>query len=340
MDNRPRYPDPLARKLARFAAGHALFAPGARIGVAVSGGSDSVALLLLLHALAPAAGWQLTVLHFDHAWRADSAADAAFVAALARRLGWPVRLARAHSPRATADREQHARRARYAFFQQCVAAEDLAWVGTAHTADDQAETVMLRLLRGSGPTGLAGILPRRGLVPGGPAMLARPLLWARREELRAWLRSQAQPWCDDPTNLDLHPRRNRLRLGFLPPLAAAFNPSLVRSLCDLADIVRAEEEYWAGVVASAFARLWQPHPAGGRFPRADFASLPLALRRRLVREAVRRLQGDLRQLDFRAADEVVEWAASAARHPRQRRLARVECRVAARALDFVLALKL
>ena len=332
--------DPLARRLAAFAARHAMFAPGARIGVAVSGGSDSMALLLLLHALASAAGWQLTVLHYDHAWRPDSATDARFVAAVARRLGWPLRRARARAPLPQADREQQARRARYAFFQRAAAASGLACVATAHTADDQAETVLLRLLRGTGPAGLAGILPRRSLASGAATLLVRPLLWARRDELRAWLLRHRQDWREDRTNQDLHPRRNRLRLQFLPALAAAFNPALVRGLCDLAEIVRAEEELWAAALARAFARLWQPQAAGGRFPRADFAALPLALRRRLVREAVRAIQGDLRQVDFLAIEEVAEWAASAARHPRLRRLGRVECRVSARALDFAPELKL
>jgi tRNA(Ile)-lysidine synthase len=334
----PRRSDALTRGLAAFAGRHGLFGAGARIGVAVSGGADSVALLLLLDGLAAASGWQLTVLHYDHAWRAESGADAAFVAALARRLGWPLRGARARAPLPMADREQQARRARYAFFER--AGAELDWVATAHTADDQAETVLLRLLRGAGPAGLAGILPRRALAPGSRVRLARPLLWARREALRAWLGRREQPWREDRTNQDLHPRRNRVRHEFLPPLAAAFNPGLVRGLCDLAEILRAEEEVWAAALAGTFARLWQPGRGGGGFRRDAFARLPLALRRRLVREAVGRVQGDLLRVDFRAVQEVVDWAACSSRHPRVRRLGRVECRVSAQAIEFALALKL
>ena len=330
----------MARQLSAYAARHGWFAPGARIGVAVSGGADSVAMLLLLHALAPGLGWQLTVLHFDHASRSDSAADAEFVTALASELSWPVCAGRAPSPAPDADREQQGRRSRYAFFRECAIVHALDWVATAHTADDQAETVLLRMLRGAGPTGLAGILPWRPLAADGPARLARPLLWARRDELRAWLRSQSQVWREDPTNQDLHPRRNRLRLEFLPALAAGFNPALVRDLCRLAEIAHAEEEYWAAAVAPAFRRLWQESASGGRFPRDDFAQQPLALRRRLVREAVRRVQGDLRQVDFRSVDDVVNWAAAPVHHARLRRLGRVDCRVSARALDFACALKL
>ncbi|MGH9467308.1 MAG: tRNA lysidine(34) synthetase TilS [Terriglobales bacterium] len=304
-----------------------LLGPGDRVAVAVSGGADSVALLLLLHAAGARRGWQISVAHFDHAWRAESSADAEFVQALADRLGLPL-----HSGRAAAapaqDREQQARRQRYAFFASLIAASSADRVATAHTADDQAETVLLRLLRGCSPAGLAGILPRRndGII--------RPLLGLGRAQLRAWLAERNETWREDPSNADLRHARNLLRHRFLPELAAGFNPALAAHLANFAELARAEEAFWAGYLDPLWRRLWAPGPDGGSFPRDALLALPLAVQRRLLREAVRRLQGDVRALDSLALQQVLDWAGSPARHPRRRQIARCECLITAHKVEL------
>lgn len=305
------------------------FRPGDRIAAAVSGGADSVALFLLLAELAPAHGLQLSIAHFDHRWRPESAAEAGFVRALAEEHKVGFHLGEAETEPPQRDREQAGRRQRYAFFTSLIRAGATDFVATAHTADDQAETVLLRLLRGSGPAGLAGILPRRG------DGIVRPLLAFRRAELRAWLEARHQPWREDATNADLGPRRNLLRHRFLPELAAAFNPALAAHLASLASFAGAENEFWDAYLDPLLSRLWTSTPTGGTLPRKELLALPLAVQRRLLRAAVERLQGNVRGLDALALEEVLAWLAATTLHPRRRPLARCTCLVTARTLELI-----
>lgn len=323
--------DSLARRVLDAIERQHLLRPGCRLGVAVSGGSDSVALLLILRELSAALGLQLALVHLDHAWRRESGRDAAFVAGLARGFELPLHAERAaaRESRAAGNREQLGRRMRYAFFHRLIAAGALDVVATAHTADDQAETLLLRLLRGAAPAGLAGILPARD-----QGRIVRPLLGVRRLELQQWLERRHQPWRDDPTNLDLARRRNRVRLETLPQLARQFNPRLVERLAAMAEIARAEEALWAGALPSWFERTFTASPGGLAAPRHALAALPLALQRRLLREAVRRLQGDLRQLTFGALEALLAWLPLAPAPPRRWQLARVECRLTAHTLEL------
>jgi len=336
----------LERQLADWVRRHRLLGPGDRIGVAVSGGSDSVALLRLLHAAAESCGWQLAVAHFDHGWRPSSGADAEFVAGLAATFGLPFHLGRASAPRGQPPRhdpEQTARRERYAFFHALIAAGHVGRIATAHTLDDQAETVLLRLLRGTGPGGLAGVLPLRGLgraTPGKPPdLVVRPLLWATRIELRAWLDTLGQRWREDPTNLDLTRRRNWVRHQLLPMMTAA-NPALARRLAATAAIAQAEEAFWAGYLAPLSQRLWTPvgdRGHGGlaiRARRAELAPLPVAVQRRLLRDGIRRVQGHLRRVDFQGIEAVIAALADAVPRPRRFHCGAVICRLDARQLEL------
>lgn len=305
------------------------FQPGDRIAAAVSGGADSVALFLLLAELAPVYGLQLSIAHFDHHWRPESAADAAFVRGLAAQHSVDFHLGEAPAAPPARDREQAGRRQRYAYFTALIGAGRADFIATAHTADDQAETVLLRLLRGAGPSGLAGILPRRadGII--------RPLLGFRRAELRAWLEARQQPWREDATNADLGPRRNLLRHRFVPELAAAFNPALAVHLASLASFAQAENEFWASYLEPLLSHLWTPTTTGGTLPRKELLALPLAVQRRLLRAAVERLQGDVRGLDSLALEEILAWLAAPARRPRRRSLARCSCLLTARTLELI-----
>ncbi len=192
---------------------------------ALSGGSDSVAQLLLLCDLAAAGHLVLAgAAHLNHQLRPDAARDEQFCRALCARLGVPLMVATAPVPALAAEArvsiEVAARRVRYAFLERARIACDAAVVAVAHTADDQAETVLLRLLRGAGPRGLRGILPVRGTV-------VRPLLDCTRAALRADLTRRGETWVDDATNADVAQPRNRVRHELiLPLLAGRFQPAV------------------------------------------------------------------------------------------------------------------
>lgn len=215
-----------------------LLRAGQRVGVAVSGGGDSVALLMLLAELRAKLGIVLSAVHFNHKIRGKASdADEKFVAALAEKLGVTLHVGQAdvaaEAKREKTNLEDTARRARYGFFERLAQQGVVDIVATAHTMDDQAETVLARILRGTGIPGLAGIHPVAGKV-------VRPLLDFRREELRDFLRARKQKWREDATNRDVTRVRARIRKKLLPWLAMQFNPAVVEHLAALA--ARAREQ--------------------------------------------------------------------------------------------------
>jgi tRNA(Ile)-lysidine synthase len=251
---------------------------GAAIEVALSGGSDSTALLRLLVEAAPWLGCRVRAAHVHHHLRgADADADAAFCAALCRDLAVPLSLLHLdpRPPRGTAP-EAWWRAERYRLLAAERERAGCAAVATAHTLDDQAETVLLKLLRGAGTRGVAGIRQRRGEV-------IRPLLWARREALREWLRGGGAGWRDDASNLTADRPRARLRREAMPVLAAA-HPRAAEHLAAFAAMLAEDEACLAELLAGA---AW---PQVGRpLERATVASLPAALRRRWVLALASRL---------------------------------------------------
>src|SRR5580704_7352801 len=215
-------------RVAEFIAAHRMFEAGQRVGVAVSGGADSVFLLHVLRELAPRWDLRLSVIHINHGIRgAASIADAEFVRQLAATLGLPFHLRQADVPSIDGNLEEAARNVRHSFFAELIAAGAVDRVATGHTRSDQAETVLYRILRGSGLTGLSGILPvtREGLV--------RPLLEIDRGEIETWLRERGIAWREDQTNRDRTYARNRLRHEILPLLRDAFNPQLDQALANM-----------------------------------------------------------------------------------------------------------
>jgi tRNA(Ile)-lysidine synthase len=297
-----------------------LFGAGDRVGVGVSGGADSVALLLLLEGLRDRLGIALAVLHFNHQLRdAESDADEKFVAAFAAGRGLDFLAGRGDVAGAARTQgwnlEDAARRLRYAFFSAAVRTGSVTHVAVAHTADDQAETVLSRLVRGTGPAGLAAIYPVKGHV-------IRPLLEVRRSELREYLERLGQPWREDASNLDTTRLRARLRHQVLPVIERELQPAIVEHLCRLAQMAREDEGFWAALVAervTALVRregdrlgirrsdLLAPLPwAGGAKP-GDAAQI--ALTKRLVRRIAEELWGDRSQLTARHVDQVVHLAA-------------------------------
>jgi len=216
--------------------------------VAVSGGADSVALLRGLAAIAEGTSAQLCVAHLNHGLRgAEGEADAEFVQGLSEELALPAVIGDAdvrHEQRGGEGMEAAARRVRYRFLRDEAERRGLRYVAVGHTADDQAETVLHRLLRGTGVRGLAGMPRVRTLSPA--VSLIRPLLGCRREELRDYLRSIGQAWREDASNEDPRYTRNRLRKKLIPLLEEEFGAGVVSSICRTAQLAGESQSLLAG----------------------------------------------------------------------------------------------
>jgi len=252
---------PLAHKLFEHIRRHELLHPGDRVGIAVSGGSDSVALLRLLLELRSEIGLVLSVVHFNHKLRGvESDEDENFVACLARGHELELHSAsadvKAEAAAEGASLEAAARELRYQFFTDLVAPAEhghsrLDKVATGHTLDDQAETVLMRVVRGTGMRGLAGIYRTFELEQDDEVVgrVVRPLLEIRHHELQQYLQDITQPWREDSSNLSHQFTRNRVRHLLLPLLEREFNPASAQSLSELAELARGEEDYWQNEIA-------------------------------------------------------------------------------------------
>lgn len=282
-----------------------------RVVVAVSGGADSVALLLALCELLKAdrLSLQLIAAHLDHGLRAaESAEDARWVAGLASDLKVEAKVGRAPVKKRAAiardNLEQAARRARYEFLEEVARACEARQVLTAHTMNDQAETVLLRLLRGSGAEGLSGIEKSRPIAEGSGILLVRPLLaWARREETEEYCRASRVEFRVDRMNEDERFARVRVRRKLLP-LMRSFNPKIVESLSRTAEILRADSMF-LNAAAEELLKMASEESEVKR-SRADTCSLdvnilmnaPVAIRRRALRLWLSHGRGDLRRLEL------------------------------------------
>jgi tRNA(Ile)-lysidine synthase len=243
----------LEQQVLRHIRDQRLIPAGARVAVAVSGGADSVALLQLLKCIRTKLGVTLCVAHFDHCLRgAESDEDAKFVAELARKHRVPFFLERAdvagEARRNDWNVEDAARRLRYGFFRRLVEQERATHVAVAHTADDQAETVLAHMIRGTGPTGLAGIHPTAGAV-------VRPLLGFRRSQMREYLTTLGETWREDSSNGDLVRLRSRIRNELMPRIEEHFSDRIVEHLYALARLSREEQEFWDALVEDRYRAL-------------------------------------------------------------------------------------
>ena len=208
------------------------------LGLAVSGGADSTALLAALADLRETLGFRAVVLHVDHGLRPDSHDDARFVEALAARFGLPCRTLRARIRRRPRESlEMAARRTRLAFFARMTRELGLDAIATGHHADDVAETFIMRMARGAGPEGLAGLKPVSH-VDG--ITFIRPLLGLRDSDLRAYLRRRGLTWREDSTNADTSILRNKVRHVILPFLREHLDPHITEHLCKSAAILRGD----------------------------------------------------------------------------------------------------
>ncbi len=304
-----------------------LFAPDARVIVAVSGGADSIALLDVLATLRSSWRIELHVAHLDHALRPDSATDAAFVARAASVRSLRVTVKQRDVQQLCSARgwslEEGARRIRYEFFQQVAEQQGADCIALAHTADDQVETVLLRLIRGTGLLGLGAMPFRRRL---GETWIVRPLLNATRRQVLDHLAHAELSHREDQSNADLRFSRNRIRHELLPLLERHYNANIRHTLmqlaeqsrCDYAYLDQAASRQWRRLVKSATnprvrftttppawrgaSRVREPSdndPSQVGIMIRGFLRQPKALQRQLVRRAIEQVKGDLRGFEFR-----------------------------------------
>ena len=263
---------------------------GRRVLVAVSGGLDSVSLAHALWEASRRYALELAIGHVDHGLRgAESEADEAFVRELAAGLGLSFASRRADPRAARAGRssrdrptlQEAAREERYRLLRVLALEAGASRIATAHTADDQAETVLLRLLRGSGPDGLAGI-PETST----DGRIVRPLLRVSRAEVASYAAERGLRWREDASNASDAYARNRLRHHWLPGLAREFNPRLLRAIGGLAEAQRRDSEWIAAEVEREVARRFERDGAVLRIDPKDWGEMPEALARRLARRAL------------------------------------------------------
>jgi len=298
---------------------HHMLAPGEVAGIAVSGGADSVGLLRIMQDLRAWLGIRLIVVHFNHQLRgAESDADEKFVADLAQKQNLDF-IAGAEDVAAWArnharNLEDAARECRYGFFSQLIRDGRITRVCVGHTADDQAETVLAKIIRGTGPAGLASIYPVAEFV-------IRPLIEIRRTELREFLLGEGQTWREDSTNLDESRLRAKIRARLLPQLEQDFQPAIVSHLNNLSTLARDDDEFWNALVEERFSVLVSKQKDTYRIAIDDLlkpldlhaisnanSSPMMALTTRLVRRILQELKGDRAGFISRHVDDILHLA--------------------------------
>ena len=296
----------LERHVAASARSRGLIAEGDHLLVAISGGPDSVALLSVLATLAPSKRLTLSALHLNYGLRGDeSDEDARFVTHLCAEMEIPLICERVDVSRASGtgtglSLQARARDARYAALRRAAAALGASKIALGHTADDQAETLLMRMLRGSGAAGLAGIRPLRD------AVYVRPLLDVSRAEILAYLDAKGLPFRTDSSNAKPVYLRNRIRHELLP-LLKRYNPAVVSALTRQADILRDEDACLDGWAAGWIARhVLAAEDRSLAVPRSALLEQPVALQRRIIRRVMQRVTGGPHGPAFGAADAVLQ----------------------------------
>jgi tRNA(Ile)-lysidine synthase len=297
---------PVVRRVDRTIRQRQLLTSGDRVAAAVSGGADSVALASLLGHLAPVAGWGLAgLIHVHHGLRPGEAdEDEAFVRALAEGLGVPCVVRRIDVPTLmkTTGRsmEASAREARYAAYEDGARRLEASHVATGHTADDQAETVMLRLLRGSGLRGVSAVRPRRGRY-------VRPLIDCRRDALRRYLADRGQDFREDSSNRDLAIPRNQLRHSLMPLIDRLW-PGGSMALARFAELAAADELFLTALASREAGEPGRSATDGVQLDRRRIRPLPPVLMRRVLRDAIERAGGRASKADVDALRRLIVGA--------------------------------
>lgn len=273
-----------------------MLSPGDAVLVGVSGGPDSVALLHSLVAIGPKWSLRMIVAHLNHQLRGSTAEEeAAFVNRIAADLGIPCEIASRdvaqYAIRHRLSVQEAARTVRYAFYDQAAAKYCADKIALGHHADDNAESILIHFLRGTGPLGLVGIPPVRD------GRIIRPFIDLTRKEILAYIERHGLEYVTDRSNLDADYLRNRIRHQLLPLLREGYNPNMVDALNRLASILRDEEDFWDFTVRQVFQELSpQLTPQGMSLPVSRLAGLHPALLRRVVRHAILQVKGELKRV--------------------------------------------
>jgi tRNA(Ile)-lysidine synthase len=298
---------------------HQMLRAGDAAGIAVSGGADSVGLLRIMKELRAKLGIRLLAVHFNHQLRGgESDGDERFVAELAEKQNIEFVVGTedvaAWARKNSCNLEDAARKCRYAFFSELIRDGRITCVCVGHTADDQAETVLAKMIRGTGPAGLGGIYPVTEFA-------TRPLIEIRREELREFLLSEGQDWREDSTNRDEWRLRARIRARLLPQLERDFQPAIVSHLSNLSGLARDDEEFWNALVEQRFSALVSKQKEAFRIAIGDLLkpldlsargegnSSPMAaLTTRLIRRILQELKGDRAGFTSRHVEDILHLA--------------------------------
>lgn len=282
-----------------------LLPQGSRILVACSGGADSMALLHMLWRLASHYHWQIAAAHYEHGIRGeDSREDARFVVDFCQARQIACFVEHGDVPGAAAGNghtlEQAARSLRYAFLQRICREQGFDCITTAHHADDQAETVLMRILRGTGVSGLAAMRPKSGAgIP-----VVRPLLQVTKEELLAYCQQEHIPYREDATNFEADCTRNRLRLELLPQLRREYNPEISRALCQLAEVAAETAGFMQGEIDRRFQDATYVRQGNPALVQRTAAGLHPALQRGLIRKLWERSTGSSLDLGYQQTEMV------------------------------------
>lgn len=275
---------------------------------AVSGGPDSVALVHILLALAPKFSFQVAIAHLNHCLRDDeSERDEAFVVSLAEQLELPVHVERQAVRRYQKSRrlsmEEAARQVRYRFYHAIAAKYGYEKIALGHHSDDNAELILMYLLRGSGPLGLSGIAPVRD------DKIIRPLIDIKRTEIMDYIAVKGLDYVEDSSNTDSQYLRNRIRNRLIPELKAEYNPNLSGSLNRLASIIDAEERWIESLIQPIFEKVIAFEEQGRvGFDISALNKQTIAVRRRLIRKAVLKVKGNLQRMAFAHVEAAVKLA--------------------------------
>ncbi len=287
---------PLISALKKTIQKYGMLTPGDKVVVGVSGGADSLALLHSLSEIRAGLGLSLIVAHLDHGLRPGGEKEAAFVRRAARKMGAPFYYRKAdvrawrEEKRLTI--EEAARDLRYAFLLECARASGASRIALGHTADDQAESVLMRLLRGSGTRGLSGIPPVRD------GIFIRPLIEVTRAEVESFLRERKAAFLHDPSNDSDQYLRNRVRHELLP-LLRRYNPRIRQSLVQMADLFREEEGFWREHLEEVFPRIARAGTRGKLvLDIPSLAAQPRPVRLRCFRLAVEKIKGNLLRMSL------------------------------------------
>lgn len=297
------------RAVKQTIADHRMLARGDSVLIAVSGGPDSIVLAHVLHALSAEYGLRFGIAHLNHCLRdEESERDAEFVADFARKLGVPFYIEKANVRRFQQNShfslEEAARAVRYTFFETLAARFGFSKIATGHNGNDNAEQVLLNLLRGSGPQGLSGIRPIRN------GKILRPLIRLQRSDIMNYIDEKRLSYVTDSSNSDRSFRRNRIRCDLIPHLEKFYNTGIIETLNRLTRIMLAEDQWIENLIKPGFEKcILDEKPGALTIDIERLAGLAIAAKRRLIRMAIFTVKKDLRRISLPHIDAVLRLSA-------------------------------